>query len=78
LRIPSIHLFFGLPAGLFPNGFQLVSFLTMFLFPTLGNKQVARARRSDVRATLINHRFGEGNVLWHVGGEHFLFWILLT
>jgi hypothetical protein len=24
-----IHLFLGLPAGLFPNGFQLVSFLTI-------------------------------------------------
>jgi hypothetical protein len=29
LRIPSIHLFLGLPAGLFQNGFQLVSFLTI-------------------------------------------------
>jgi hypothetical protein len=29
LRISSIHLFLGLPAGLFPNGFELVSFLTI-------------------------------------------------
>jgi hypothetical protein len=29
LRIPSIHLFLDLPAGLFQNGFQLVSYLTI-------------------------------------------------
>jgi hypothetical protein len=48
LMIPSIHLFFGLPAGLFPNGFQLVSFFNHYLLPLpSGNMEAAVPTAED-------------------------------